>query len=224
VIAFRSILGTQGAQATNLVLDLPAGHVAGDLLIAIVVGWKATPPSAHPATPSGWTLMESDIFAGARHVGDVYARVDTGSLGSTVTFVYPTAHYASGVVAAYSGAGSVEASEIALRAGGTSVPFTAAAMTTLSANAMVVLIGMNQGGYVGSVAPPAGYTERLEFGDSNLNTLMWLADAIQASAGAIGSPAFSNIATPQSDVEMVSLALAEPGGGAAAFIPKVVSY
>lgn len=47
--------------STALVLDVPAGPVAHDVMIAVVV---VTPPSATIGTPAGWTNIESAVEYG----------------------------------------------------------------------------------------------------------------------------------------------------------------
>lgn len=103
-----------------LSVALPAGHAAGHWLVMYVV----TEDNVGPSTPSGWSFLGGFApgdsapapYAGRPHV-DIYHRIDTGALGSSVsvpfsTFPWPNGDpYVLAWVEAYSGvdnAGPVE--------------------------------------------------------------------------------------------------------------------
>lgn len=128
---------------------LPAGHLSGHWLVLYVV----TDDNTGPSTPAGWTLLGSFSpgnsnpapYAGRPHVF-LFHRIDTGSLGSSVSVTFNTFPWPSGdpyVLAwteAYSGvdtAGPVESFQ------GISTLSTAAAQnhptaTTVAANAWLL--------------------------------------------------------------------------------------
>jgi hypothetical protein len=91
---------------------LPTGHTTNDLLVLVIV----TDDLDGPATPSGWTKLGetspgtptlSPYYAPART--NVFWRIDTGALGSSVSVSFNTSNwpagdpYVLGAVLAYSG-------------------------------------------------------------------------------------------------------------------------
>lgn len=103
-----------------LAVALPAGHAAGHWLVMYVV----TEDNVGPSTPAGWSFLGGFApgdsapapYAGRPHV-DIYHRMDTGALGSSVNVSFSTSSWPNGDpyvlawVEAYSGvdsAGPVE--------------------------------------------------------------------------------------------------------------------
>lgn len=101
---------------TSPTVAMPTGHVSGDLLIMPVF----TDDNFGPSVPSGWTLLfriaagtsVKSPYTGWAHCA-VFYRIDTGSLGSSVTLSVPNIAWPSGRpyvlawITAYSGCDQV---------------------------------------------------------------------------------------------------------------------
>lgn len=116
-IAFRAAGARTKANLSTAALTqtvvLPTGHASGDLLLLVVVTDDNTGPTA---TPAGWAMLsETDAgpssrspYYGSPHVR-VYWRLDSGSLGSSVSLTFSGSTWPSGRplvlawTAAYSG-------------------------------------------------------------------------------------------------------------------------
>lgn len=107
-IAFRSVgartkldVATRpvGSGITNVLIDLPPGHVSGDwLMVALLIDSNTT-----PLTPTGWSLLgvsnpatsTSSPYKGYPRLV-VWHRIDPGGLGPTVTAVISTSAWPHG--------------------------------------------------------------------------------------------------------------------------------
>lgn len=146
------------ADATTLVINVPTGVVAGDVMIANIIEYDAV--TGWP-TCSGWTLIKSNILAATKtgH-GAVFYKVSTGSEPASYTFTLTgTPVQSLGSMVAFSGVDTKGGLNPNGTAGGpfdvTPVEFSvssssttavgATAITTATANAAVVMFGMGAG-------------------------------------------------------------------------------
>jgi hypothetical protein len=92
----KADVGVSGGTQT---FALPTGHVSGDLLVLVIVTDSVTGVSS---TPSGWTKLGHSGPTGFYQSGkpyarvDVYWRIDTGSLGASVSVSFSSASYPTG--------------------------------------------------------------------------------------------------------------------------------
>ena len=125
--------------SASCVLSVPAGTVAGDVLVA---GFYAEEASI--TAPAGWTVVESAVDTAAAPnstvSGHVYVRVATGSEPSTYTWSWSGSDYHGGAMLRVSGvdtADIVNASRSRTRqAGGTGADENAATSNTISIPAL----------------------------------------------------------------------------------------
>jgi hypothetical protein len=175
-IAFRAGSSATNGTDTKLVIPVPAGVVAGDVLLASVL-------VRGPATvtePGGWNKVRSD----AR--GTLYSRIASSSEAASYAWTLSASRAAAGAMAAYT---SVHSSPIMASSGqtsGASVSITAPSVTIAAPNAMVV-------GFFGvarrtAVTQPSGMIERVERqsapGKPELS--VEVSDYVQALSGSTG--------------------------------------
>jgi len=155
-ITFRA--NTTASGTDSLTLAAPAGTVANDVLLAQVVHAYTTTVVLTP--PSGWTLIRRD-HSSTVLTSALYRRTAvTGEPSATFTFPANSGIAMAGGVAAYSGVSTtspVDASAAAEGYGTT--PYTPA-VTTTTANTMVVRFIANS---TTSFPEPAGTTLRWRF-------------------------------------------------------------
>lgn len=100
-----------GGIDSPLAVNLPAGHASGHLLLLFLLSDDKVGTTS---TPTGWTKMTEEVPAGsggflARARTEVFYRIDTGSLGSTVSVSFSKSTWPDGDAsvlawtAAYSG-------------------------------------------------------------------------------------------------------------------------
>ena len=87
-----------GAAAASLTLDLPAGVVADDLLLAQIL---VRDDGAAFTAPTGWTLVRSDAFTGELVKQEIYYRVAGSSEPATYTWTFDKSDDYVGAIAAY---------------------------------------------------------------------------------------------------------------------------
>lgn len=186
-VAYRSQTSTTYASRTNTVLTAPSGLANDDILLAAVfVGANSTAPAV--TAPAGFTALtgsptsrsDSGGFNGRLNLFWKRAASESGSY----TFSHSSAS-SQGLLLAYSGCvtfGSpIDASSNNVGDGATA---TATGITTTAANDLLVWISHDWEG-TGALNPPSGFSERLD-------SLLYAADATQASAGASGNKTQTN--------------------------------
>jgi hypothetical protein len=215
-IAFRSIQAT-AYSGGNPNGDTPAGFQAGDLLLAHVLRQGSTTLTM----PTGWTLVavtsganpNSNTGTGSSGGGYwLYSRIADGSEGNTV-WTAAAAGKGVVVVAAYSGVDPATPVEAAIQANfGAAASYDMGAITTLSANAVVVLIPSYNSAalaspFNGFTTTPTGFTQRLNSGyhaAANYSYAGWY-DRAAATAGSVDPAAHSKRLTSASGAFLVSL-------------------
>ena len=176
--------GGGGGTATSLAVNVPAGIVAGDVMLAQVSvrGGTGTTISA----PSGWTQIVVDNSGTALQQGLYYKVAGTEPL--SYSWGFSSSQRAAAGIIAYRGVDSlapINAFSTSNASSGTSV--TAQAFTTTVSNAQIV--GFYTTGTVSSFTPPAGMTEQYDVtGAAGPNGVaIEAADAVQPTAGSSGN-------------------------------------
>ncbi|MEI8083711.1 MAG: YDG domain-containing protein, partial [Actinomycetes bacterium] len=150
-VAFRASANGSGTN-TNLTINKPAGTVAGDVMIVNIakVGNRTTNPSL-----AGWTLLRgADLLGTTLRYGAVLYRLATADDASTTNYTFALGtgtNASSGVISTFSGVDASTASS-AIDAYSASITVSdantcaAPAISTGSANAMVIMFGMAANG------------------------------------------------------------------------------
>jgi hypothetical protein len=189
--------------ATSITLSKPAGLSTGDIMIVNIVkytGSNSTNPSSN-----GWTLIDGAVLGGSNYVrGAVLYRIVDGTEGSSFTFSlggYSTSAYSEGALVAYTNVDLTNPFDVtpgtittpALRPGFTSTTVNPSGITTISSNALVLMLGMS---YVADDAPPSTFESwsvtspsmlELYDADGTLAVSVGAATGIQSEAGATGT-------------------------------------
>jgi hypothetical protein len=212
-IYYRTSTTTQnGSGSTTIVMTVPSGVAAGDLLISAV---NASGTAAITA-PGGWTQLVAG--SGGTYYGTLHYRVATAAdvSGASYTWTLGSTRKATGAMTSYVGVDTTAIGTPAANAGsGTTATFNS--VTTAAANSMVVLNGSAfNGTQAVSLTPPGSATTRNNFATSSAGSQMrsYNGDFIQASAGATGTRTAA--IAPSSAWGTVMLAL-RPGTGSLAF-------
>jgi hypothetical protein len=216
-IYFRSGATNQtGSGATSIAVNVPAGVVAGDVMIASI----AAEGGGNFTAPSGWS--STNLFAGATKFGTegVYFHVAGSSEPASYSWgMGSSARKATGKIASYVGVENSSPIEVkATTAGNTSgTSDKAASITTTVANTMVILdfSAANSAGSF-TITPPGSTTNRATVFTSGSGSVVGsqTQDFIQATAGATGEKTFTVSASIP--WQTVTIAL-RPGAGALGF-------
>jgi hypothetical protein len=190
---FRSSSSNQnGAGATSLSVNKPAGVVAGDVMVAAI----AADGNASIAVPSGWSatgLYNAASWTSTGWVQTVF-KVAGASEPASYSWALGTSRPAVGTIVDYIGVDNAAPIQISGNGTGTASPAVAPAITTTSANQMVIanVAGRNTAGAF-TFTPPAGVTDRVEVYSSagTIRTGNNSADSIQAAAGATPTRSFT---------------------------------
>ncbi|RWZ78194.1 MAG: PKD domain-containing protein [Candidatus Microsaccharimonas sossegonensis] len=192
MITFRSSAQTLYGARADTTVTKPAGVVAGDVLVFHLYlenDDNVTYPTL-TAVPSG-AVVQVDNYAFAPTIGSgertttewVYTLVAGSAEPSAYTFTHPAVSASNLTVAAYTGVDPGNPVDVAAStARGTGNTLSAASVTTVTNNAMLVWLGADWNTYIQGIQPP-GYTSRTPTGP----TVICTADAIQATAGASGT-------------------------------------
>ena len=176
-------LGGQHTAASTLTIPKPAGVTAGDVLVSCAAplsggsGRRRRTRGLDPARPQSPTGNPK-----------VYGYYKVASGTETASYAWKTSStISSGAIARYSGASGLDTSSSSTASGAAATSGTVPAVTTQTANAMVVgCMGVNSGS--ATLAPPSGMTEAVETtGGRKLD----LADDVQATAGTSGAKQWS---------------------------------
>lgn len=193
-ITFVAEAHTTYASRTNTTVNAPSGLTDGDyILLGILQGESGTNP-ADPTPPAGFTLLTSfPVIAedgGFAIETRVYGRV-AASEGASWTFTH-TAHSSQGFALAYRGVhASTQIDATPTVNSGTGATSTALGVTTVTNNAMVVLVAHDWGSTSNNLTAPTGttptFTERLD-----VAPLIYIADGLMVAAGATGNKTMTN--------------------------------
>ena len=189
--------------ATSITLNTPSGLRAGDIMIVNIV--KYTGANSINPSSNGWTLIDGAVLGGANYVrGAVLYRVAGGSEPGNYTFSlggYTSGAYAEGALVAYTNVNLVSPFDVtpgtittpAIRPGFTSTTVNPSGITTVSSNALVIMLGMS---YITDNAPPSTFDSwsvtspsitELYDADGTSAVSVGAATGIQTTPGATGT-------------------------------------
>lgn len=184
-IAYRSsATGSTGAgTAASVVVNLPAGTVDGDVLIAAFLDRQASATKVQLL--SGWTEIRNDPFVAPVAFLTSFYKVASSEPSSYTWTMSPNAN-CSGGIAAYSGVDTTTPIDVTgvgqVNASSTSV--TAPAITPTSANVLLVFVGGLGGSTSPTWTPPGSMNERFEAVNSAANIVaVELADEVYNNPG-----------------------------------------
>jgi hypothetical protein len=99
--------------SANLVINYPAGSQSGDLLVMSATFRRAATGTFTIATPSGWTLLQTqDNSSAAANMTATFWRIRGAETSVTVTASTATSTYALGQMHAFRGATKVNAIQV----------------------------------------------------------------------------------------------------------------
>ena len=181
---------TDGSSTTTISVPPPAGHQTGDLLVLLVSSY-ATPSGTTVTTPSGWTLLTNGTSANwgtsSRYKNYVFWKLAASSSEANVTITQALTGILEGVMFAFKdcdGTTPVDASPGWGTAANATTLIPVLAVTTGTANALVVYLAATSSG-PSSSTPPNSAVQR--YGSSLFNTKQWEADVVQATAGTVAA-------------------------------------
>ena len=196
-IALRGTATTGFSTNINLTINKPAGVVAGDVMIVNMVKYAGSATTL-PATMSGWILIaRSNLSGSGQRNGAVFYRVVDGTEGASFTFAIGTNSYAAGSIVAFSGVDVSGSNPFDVAPGSISTPggeansLTVTSITTNTANAAVIMFGMNSSNparsFSGwSTASPGLLTEIYDYTGATYETVgaAWAIKPTAVSTGA----------------------------------------
>ena len=213
---FRSAATAQtGSGATSIAVNVPAGVVAGDVMIAVI----DAEGSGTFTAPTGWS--STGLFAGTREFGyrGVYFHVAGSSEPASYSWGLTTSRKATGTILSYVGVENASPIEVTATSAGakTGTSDAAASITTTVANTKVImdLGALNAAGSF-TITGPAGTTKRESIFTSGTGSVLGgdAQDFTQAAAGATGTKTFTvSVSIPWGTT---TIAL-KPGTGALGF-------
>src|ERR687891_1850085 len=179
-VTYRDAQTATTAGATSLVINVPAGVQANDLLVAHI----ARTGNAAISTPSGWTV------AGGTTNGnfirqETYYRVASGSEPASYTWTWTGSQPAAGGMSAYYGVKGSSPLDVVGTAdtANNTTTVTAPSLTTTVNDALVLAFFASNSNSTYSTA--TGMTERHEVGTAGMS--IGTDDMSQATAGATGA-------------------------------------
>ena len=216
-IYFRSAATAEtGSGATSVAVNVPAGVVAGDVMIASI----AAEGGGNFTAPSGWSA--TNLFAGATKFGTegVYFHVAGSSEPTSYSWAMgSTPRKATGKIVAYVGVENSSPIEVkAGTAGNSSGTSDNAASITTTVNNTMVILDFSAANSAGSftITPPGSTTNRASVFTSGSGSVVGsqTQDFIQATAGATGTKTFTTSASIPWQTVTIGL---KPGAGALGF-------
>ncbi len=208
-IALRAVSsGSNNASATSIVLNRPAGTLAGDVMLASLDVRGTSTVTA----PAGWTLIRTDTYTSSLRM-HVYWRLATGSDPATWTWTFSGSRLAAGVIHAYSGVNATTPIDASggQPAAAPSPTSTAPSITTTVANTMLVAFYANLANTTWT--PPAGFVERADLIGTSPSqfTSMMSADALRPAVGATGTAVASATMSSGNAAQLIALRPAAGG-------------
>jgi hypothetical protein len=219
---YRSAASNQnGAGSGSLAINVPAGVVAGDVMIATI----DADGSGSIAVPSGWSA--TGLFNATSQVGwsQVVFRVATTGEPASYTWALGSTRKAVGTIVDYIGVDNAAPIQTSATGSGTTSPAIAPTITTTSAQQRVIsnVGGKNASGPF-AFTPPGGVTDRIAVYTSTGTPRAGndMADFVQAAAGATPTRSFT-IAPTTTPWSALTIGLKPNATGALAFDAAPVS-
>jgi hypothetical protein len=213
---FRNAATAQtGSGASSIAVSVPAGVVAGDVLIAVIDAEGAGTITA----PSGWS--STNLFSGITSFGfrGAYFHVAGASEPASYTWTLGTSRKAAGEILSYVGVENSSPIEVAATTAGAAFGTSdaAASITTTVANTKVIMdLGALDALGSFTITAPAGTTKRASSFTTGSGSVLGTQaqDFTQAIAGATGTKTFTTSASiPWGTITMAL----KPGAGALGF-------
>lgn len=188
-IAYRAVASANNTGTATLTIDMPAGTVDNDIMLALIV---ATDSDGIPSisAPAGWTEIASNTIGTSTRLSAFWKRAS--SEGASYEFTMSgtaSGKYQNGCILSYSGCAVTGSpinafstvgyltSNTTLRAGG---------VTTTYAGVMLVFLGGTYSAPGETATPPSGMSERFDSSPAGVVVHGYGADVTQAAAGASG--------------------------------------
>jgi hypothetical protein len=174
--------------ASTLSIAVPAGTVAGDVMIAAIT---VTPSTVPITAPGGWTQIRAVTQAsGGGSQLATYYRVATASEPASYTWTLTTSHTgAAGGIVSYSGVDNTTPIDVSASViTNSSLNHTAPTITTSIANDMLVTVHEYES--ASSWTPPGGMTERVDIASravSSNGITLEMNELVLGAAGATGA-------------------------------------
>lgn len=173
---------------SRLTIAVPAGTLAGDVMLAALT----TSPETVPLTaPAGWTLIQEVVqTAGTGSRVATYYRVATASEPASYTWTLSGGHNgAAGGIVSYSGVDPVSPIDVSAGTPTASSRFhTAPSLTTTVGGSMLVTVHAYAS--ASTWTPPTGMSERVDIASGAANAAgvtLEMNDLLLAAAGATGA-------------------------------------
>ena len=151
---------TSTTSTTSHVVSLPTGYAAGDLLLIMFVVHSST-----ATTPSGWTLVDTNGVNSNSDNAYIFAKLATGSEGSSVTITTSASNLASGISVAITGArssltGMIEFAKLATTSTSLTPNPPSLTPTWGSARNIWIAVAFSQDGNYTFSSYPTNYTDK----------------------------------------------------------------
>jgi hypothetical protein len=214
VIQARSSSTSSNDATASLVLNVPSGTLAGDVMIATVDVENA------PAltVPGGWTTIDDTVSTSSNNRGATYYKVAGSSEPANYTWSWTGNQHNAGGIVSFSGVDNTNVIDNSGTAHSTnSAAGTASlacnALTTAATDAMLVCSSMNAtSAGTNTLTPPTGMIEQYEVKNPTSTFMLTSANyATQPAAGATGNKTVNfGAGTTREITHMVALSPATP--------------
>ena len=197
-IALRSLaVATNSSKVNRLRINLPAGVITGDVMIAQITIANG---NAAITSPGGWTLIRRDTSGNSLSQA-LYYHVASGNEPSTFTFNYSPRQRASGGIIAYTGVNNNSPIEANSGLGSNSTTLITAPSITATSGNQVLFFGAVAAGT--TITPPTGMTQRWLVKTSA--TTSEIADRALSTSGATGNQSGTTSSSKANIGQLVAL-------------------
>lgn len=193
-ITFRAASALAAGSGSQVIISLPTGVQAGDLLIANVPAYYHSGPGASCSAPSGWNTIFAQTGSGGANVQEwwTFYKIAGSSEPSTYTFTTSSGDAGGfvGVIAAWTGIGNlgidVKSSSVTNSGQVSNPSITIPSITTANAGQLILVsTGRSRSGST-VFSTPSGFTKRSDLINTTIAVETYFAD--QAfGVGATGS-------------------------------------
>jgi hypothetical protein len=182
---------TTGNGSSSVIINKPAGVVAGDVMIVTLSSYGG---SSNPTLLSGWTSISNVLLFSSSRYAAVFYRVVDGTEGTSFTFTITGASNSAGAIVAFSGVDPVNPLDATIQpisTAGNTTAIPATTITTNTANAAVIMFGMCSNAQARTFSgwtttSPGGLTEIYDYQGASYE-FVGAAWAIKAIAGSTGA-------------------------------------
>jgi len=178
VVGFHEV-ETAAANASSIVIDVPAGVRAGDMLLAALSVRSA--PSVN--TPAGWTLLRDDVSSGNLRTA-LYYRVATGAESASYTWTFSASRRAIGLIVGYRGVSAIGASGANVNGSATTSIVAPSVTPGVAGATLVAFFSVRASAAINS---PASMDERADANSGGTGVSIAVADEYLSGSGATGT-------------------------------------